>query len=72
MYTYKDLGYGITLHRPDGTDFCFLQGDDADTLRDAIERAENSEYPSGPFNTAEELISVLIDAYDSDVNYRRY
>ena len=65
-YTYQEQYPDCySLHRPDGTDFCFLQGDDArDFERVVIEEIEGKHYAWGTFNSTEELVSAYIHQYD--------
>jgi hypothetical protein len=67
MYTYQEhYPNCYSLHRPDGTDFCFLQGDDAREFEKTLEELDKIEFPSGCFKTYEHLLSVNIDQYDTE------
>lgn len=64
-YTYQEhYPNCYTLHRPDGKDIAFLQGDDARDFEETIEGIYTKQYPFGIFQTYEHLLSAIIDQYD--------
>lgn len=70
-YTYQEhYPNCYSLHRPDGTEIAFLQGDDALKFGKVIQQLKAIEYPYGIFKSFEHLLSVNIDCYDllSDIH----
>lgn len=67
-YTYQEhYPNCYSLHRPDGTDFCFFQGDDARQFEsEALETLETITFPYGAFKSREHWLSHYIDQYDTE------
>lgn len=64
-YTYqKHFPNCYSFHRPDGTDFCFLQGDDAREFDKVIEGVKLVQLPNAAFENHDQLLSAIIDQYD--------
>lgn len=65
MYYYQEhYPNCYSLHRPDGTEIAFLQGDDALKFEKVIKKLKAISYPHGVFKSFEHLLSVNIDCYD--------
>lgn len=65
MYYYQEhYPNCYSLHRPDGTEIAFLQGDDALEFGRILKELKAIEYPHGIFKSFEHLLSVNIDVYD--------
>ena len=61
-YTYQEQYPDCySLHRPYGTDFCFLQGDDARYFEKELEGIDSQEFTLEAYN---KVLSVIIDQYD--------
>lgn len=64
-YTFREhYPNCYSLHRPDGTNFYFLQGDDAREFEETLEGIYTKQYPFGIFKCYEHLLSIIIDQYD--------
>lgn len=71
-YSYTDLGYGIVLYVQRDSELpleelVFLQGDDASDVDREIAAINDADYPSGPFDTADDLLQVFLSQYDYTV-----
>lgn len=62
MYDYKLDGLGATLYAPDGRT-CYLQGEDADPIRELDDWIDATEFPFGPYQTAQDAISTILEDY---------
>lgn len=66
MYYYQEhYPNCYSLHRPDGTDFCFLQGDSALSFELEIFDIKELKYPRGCFENSRQLMSYFISQYDT-------
>ena len=55
-----------SLHRPDGTEIAFLQGDDSLEFEKLLAELAELDFPRGCFKSYEHLLSVNIDQYDTE------
>jgi hypothetical protein len=65
-YTYNPDGRGgVVIYDPKGTDVGYLQGDEANELMRQVGHIEDNahRYPHGPFDSAEQHISAILDQY---------
>lgn len=58
------MGHWTVTRLSDGASV-YLQGDDAVEFSDTHRILDAIEYPSGPFETAEQHIDACLDAYES-------
>ena len=65
-YTYQEQYPDCySLHRPDGTDFCFLQGDDARDFEEAMWTFKKLKVaPNFTSENVDEIINYFISQYD--------
>jgi hypothetical protein len=64
------FGFITIVRKSDGADV-LLQGDDALYLREALAQLDTIEYPSGPFQTYESHLDVVLDQYDTVLTVTR-
>jgi hypothetical protein len=65
-YRYETTGNGFTaeIFSPSGESIAFMQGEEAGQFLDECEAIGKQTFPSGPFNTAEDLLDYLMGLYE--------